>query len=286
MPFSSIVSCSHSTAKNIFKLTNDMISINGEIMMNKVQEYIDDPLIYEYVDFYNVKDDLRIISDEFMNNFPNVKSIDLKAISFIKQLDTLNTGNYVTQLHNKLTSSGIQQVIIGNSITIIPEKAFRGRLIKNLVLGNSIKVIGKQAFFGISGVSTLQLPHSLETIGYGAFSMAGLESISFGNSIKTIEDWAFAANNISTVNLPNSIETIGEKAFAGSNINLVSLGNSVKNIGKEAFWDNNISLISIPKTVETIGDFAFQFNKIQEIPDISFVANQGSSIFANQMEKP
>lgn len=115
---------------------------------------------------------------------------------------------------------------------------------------------GKKSF---SGVKTMKLPASLETIGEGAFyGFDALTEISFtkDSALKEIGDYAFAlCTHLKTLLLPDSARTIGKDAFINCmNLTKADLGNGLNEIGDEAFiFNDGLVVLIVPDTVTAIG---------------------------------
>lgn len=100
----------------------------------------------------------------------------------------------------------------------------------------------KGVFAGLTNVTTLELPHTLQGVGDCAFYGSQIKSVRFDES--------------------GNIRTIGNSAFA----NCISLSEvyiplyaQVKIIGKAAFYnDYSLTGFTLPTSVYAIGDYAFQ----------------------------
>jgi hypothetical protein len=110
--------------------------------------------------------------------------------------------------------------------------------IKTIVIEDGVTAISDPAFGGYTGLTTLTIGNSVETIGYGAISKCF---------------------RLTTLIIPDSVKTIGKFAFGGcSGLTTLTIGNSVKTIGDSAFRDcSGLTTLTIPNSVETIGEWAF-----------------------------
>ena len=144
--------------------------------------------------------------------------------------------------------------------------------------------IDGHTFQGCSGLTSVVIPHSVESIGLVAFGNCGnLSSVSFNadsclGAYRAFEDCAnlvlfsFGSNvkvvpyglcayltRLNSVSLPNSVTIVGGSAFKEcTGLSFVNLGNSVCTIGNEAFKGcTNLSYVPLPNTLSSIGDGAF-----------------------------
>jgi len=94
---------------------------------------------------------------------------------------------------------------------IIPEK----------LDGQNVTAIGNNSYylFKSKGITSVQLPSTLERIGSEAFFLNNLTSITIPKSVTTINDWAFTSNKLTSVIFESNsnIGGIGKYAFYGNN---------------------------------------------------------------------
>ena len=149
---------------------------------------------------------------------------------------------------------------------------------------NTVKIIGNGVFSGVTGLTRLVLPNSLETIGAEAFrgfkitdtsSDAGLvfEGDTYGKALD-IGDYAFAQSHIPSLTLPKHTKSIGVRCFEKAYIykSVIELNDGLESIGEYAFFEfdaysttDSVTYrekftIKIPGTVKVIGAYAFYNN--------------------------
>lgn len=150
--------------------------------------------------------------------------------------------------------------------------------------GNDYAVIAirEKAFYFYTNLKTIDIPCSVKSIGYEAFSASGLESISFPKSITSIRSGTFYdCKSLTSVEIPSSVTTIMENAFHGCeqltsielpnsitfidrgafsecyNLASVKLPNAVTSIERSTFYGCKFSSIEIPESVTSINEYAF-----------------------------
>ena len=139
-----------------------------------------------------------------------------------------------------------------------------GTSISTLTIESGCKIIAPRAvYYNYTNLYTLNLPDSLEYIGYHAFyKCAAITDITFPASLKYIGPYAFAeCSKLKAALLANTqVETLGKSSFenqASSKLATVTLPDTLKVIGTNAFWQNIMTTIMIPENVEEIGGWAF-----------------------------
>lgn len=121
------------------------------------------------------------------------------------------------------------------------------------VIPNSVQSIGGSnvndayaAFTGFAGcdqITSITIPNSVTTIGWGAFSgCTGLTSIIFPNSLNSIGEGAFyGCTGITSLTIPNSVTSIGIAAFVGQT---GIVGESTETINMTVEWTTPLTLKS------------------------------------------
>lgn len=118
------------------------------------------------------------------------------------------------------------------SVVRIAYKAFENcKGLTNITIPTSVIEIDVEAFKN-SGLTTIELPSSITSIGYGLFSSCSdLVSVKIPSSVDSIGESAFAdCTSLTNLELSSSVKTIGVNAFNGcENLDLV-IDNSEDNV--------------------------------------------------------
>ncbi len=148
--------------------------------------------------------------------------------------------------------------------------------------GNDFEVtrIGDYAFQG-NAFTSVTIPESVTSIGFGAFSVCGLSSVHIPEGVTSIEDSAFRNNRLTSVTIPSSVTSIGVNAFAYNKLTrftISSNGNGIS-IGDGALCHNNLASVTLPSSVTSIGQNVFKDN-----PDLATVVSKRTDPPSIQVE--
>jgi len=130
---------------------------------------------------------------------------------------------------------------------------------KTYTVPDTVEHIEDGAFFD-SGLAEIKLPHSLKSIGAGAFqSCDKLTEIELPPNLKSIGKSAFYWSYLKNINIPDSVTDIEDKAFSCcEKLESVRLSKNLKKIKNGTFEQcSSLSELVIPDGVESIGDLAF-----------------------------
>ncbi|MEY8461710.1 leucine-rich repeat protein [Streptococcus merionis] len=167
--------------------------------------------------------------------------------------------------------------------------AFEGSPLTKVVFGNDVTRIPSYTFRHQSGITKIDLPEGLKTIGIEAFSYSGLTDLHLPSTVKTLKDGAFGhISSLVSTNIPSGLE-VGSGAFVDST-NLTKVGfdlgskvivdgllrrtgitdfvvpEGIEEIGKEAFSENKqLTRVTLPSTIKNIKEGAFANSSIKEI---------------------
>ena len=156
----------------------------------------------------------------------------------------------------------VTAVVLDDSVTKIPHRAFQNSKLKSIVLPDSLTDIGDHAFENCTGLTTVEIPNGTVSIGNDAFrNCSNLKRIDIPDSVTSMGRGVFGGcSYLTSATIGNGVTSIGMYAFGGcSRLASITIGNSVTSIGDTAF-DNCRALTSIvlPHSVTSIGSSAFE----------------------------
>lgn len=161
------------------------------------------------------------------------------------------TGSLIHPNNNEVKPL-LKGVIIPETITTIPEYAFRGFTgMKTVEFKGEVRSIDKKAFENC-GIEELVLPDSLTTIGQYAFNNnQNLKSVVFGAKTATINTYAFAdCTSLTNVEFNEGLTSVLNYAFQNTAIESLNIPASVSSFNPLTVLDGVYTL----KTIEVAED--------------------------------
>ncbi len=161
-----------------------------------------------------------------------------------------------------LAFAGIQTVKsakIASNVTEISYAAFMNcTALQNVDLPKNLVKIGI-ASFDSTGLTSVVLPATTESIGYQAFYNSKLTSVSLNDGLRKISEIAFANTPLTKVVIPSTVTVIGPRTFQNCTaLSSVDLGTSVREVPYYVFNNcTSLTEITIPESVTYISDGAF-----------------------------
>ena len=126
---------------------------------------------------------------------------------------------------------------------------------------SSVTTIGPASFYGCSNLTSITIPNSVTSIGSSTFEdCSGLTSITIPNSVMSIYNHAFAGcKSLTSITIPNSVMSIYNHAFAGcKSLTSITLPNNVTSLEDYTFSGcSGLTSVTIPNSVTSIGCSAF-----------------------------
>lgn len=189
----------------------------------------------------------------------------------------------------RLTTCSFQQaknmvsVRIPASVTEIGNSAFYNlESLKTVTFapGSQLETIVRTAFSD-SGVTTIELPDSLKTIGYGAFmNCHGLKSMTIPSGVETIGEDAFLnCRYLKTISIPASVTSIGKSVFDScSNLQTIEYE------GTEKKWKELTNEVDLG--IASTQNVTYNFKNVRETATVTFDLNLDSFGITGIVEVP
>ena len=157
----------------------------------------------------------------------------------------------------------IPKMIEGVLVTSIASRAFADSGIHSVTVPESLQSIGYRAFEGCTSLESVSgLDNAdLQKVGDSAFERCtALQSLDFPDGLKEIGDNAFlACSKLEDVNIHDGLDRLGRGAFAGCvSLEALQLPEGLECIKEDTFRScSNLSDLEIPSSVTEIQDGAF-----------------------------
>lgn len=210
----------------------------------------------------------------------------LSAFDGCTNLASINIPESVTYLSGFSDCTSLKEISIPKNVKVIGFSAFSGcKNIKEFELPEGLKVIDAYAFYECKPIN-LNIPSSVEEIGFGAFWLfgdwdtknlsyvcnletianytfcgcIGLESITFTEKTKKIGDNTFSnCMTLKEVKFSDNITYIGDNAFENCLLDsITAIPGNIGYIAKNAFSNTNIKSAVLSEGIHTIMPSAFK----------------------------
>lgn len=157
------------------------------------------------------------------------------------------------------SNTSLEFVHIPGTVKKIPEYAFgRCNSLATVQLEEGIQEIGSYAFRHIPAKEIL-LPHSLRTIGRGAFADSGITHLEIPDNVGEIGEYLCSdCSKLKSLTIGNSVPLVPQSAFSGcKKLNKVVFGKNLEMIDERAFQETSVADLVLPDTLHNIGNSAF-----------------------------
>lgn len=144
----------------------------------------------------------------------------------------------------------------------ISSDTFSGCPIKNVIFGENVRRVPSYCCYNMSGLTSIELPDVLLSIGDYAFSgCSGIASIEIPKGVTSIGKYAFEnCSSNGSVIIPNGVQDIKDGVFKGcTELSTIKIPDGVETIGGSAFNGcSRITSLTLPLSVSSVGTNAFQ----------------------------
>lgn len=201
---------------------------------------------------------LTYLSSSMFENTPNLKNVTLPS-----NLEIINSSCF--------KNSGIETLILPDTVTKINARTFESSKLQNITLNNltlgeyafsdchdlkmvsisNVEEIPYKCFYNAFNLETLNI-YNVKTIGsYAFYQLSKLQSLSFDSNIREINDSAFrGCNSLKNLTFEEGIKRIGVHTFDNAPLESLFIPNGEVEIQSYAFTNGSLKEVSI--TEETI----------------------------------
>ena len=156
----------------------------------------------------------------------------------------------------------LRKVEFSDKIESFGARVFSGSGISNIKIPDTITVIPENAFANCPNLNTVQFGNNITEIGRYAFNNCSkLANVFIPSNVKTIGDYAFRkCESLINLTISEGVEYIGASAFYGCKyLDSITLPSTLKYIGNQAFrsCEKLTSLIINDGSIETMGAHVF-----------------------------
>lgn len=154
-----------------------------------------------------------------------------------------NNENYKIYRNAFIGNTTLTNVVIGNGVTHIDEKAFHNcTSLTNVSIGEGVETIGTYAFNACSNLKTVVFTENckLEKIDNNSFeNCSNLKNLTIPNSVTSIGENAFSGcTSITSITIPNNVTNIGRYAFAACSGLTIYCENNSQPSGWHEYWND------------------------------------------------
>lgn len=201
--------------------------------------------------------------------FPStLKRIDEFAFSIIPDTDLLD--NEVLSDYGFVGDGMVYDLVDDEILESL--KGFGDGLQGKLVIPEGVVSFSKAAFWG-TGITEVEIPQSVTTIGDWAFAMSpSLSKVTLNEGLIKIGDYSFSeCINLAQISFPSTLEIIGEGAFCPF---APQLG-----MNQEIGLELQESLV-IPEGITSVGNSAFAWTGITDVTIPESLIETGEDVFS------
>ncbi len=171
--------------------------------------------------------------------------------------DSITTIGAVAFAYN----SALQEVRIPDSVTVMGDAVFYGcDGLQQITFPKSMENIPVQTCAGCETLTKIVFPANVKTIGMEAFTRTGLSALQIPDTVESIGQSAFSnCEQLKTVMVGPEVKNIGQQAFEYcKELDTISLTDGLETIDEYAFrFCQKLESVTIPKTVTQIASTAF-----------------------------
>ena len=164
----------------------------------------------------------------------------------------------------------LTEYTVKDGTIVIADDAFSGvgysSKLKKMTLPTGLYRIGQYAFSKLFSLTEINIPDTVRSIGYGAFSATGYDAdTNYINGGLYIGNWLVAVNNVAMTSFTVQKGTVGVAdgkdtslfPTRAQKITVLELPSSLRYIGSRSFARLRITELRLPSELQTLGNGAF-----------------------------
>lgn len=217
-------------------------------------------------------------ANQVLNQSNNSASNNEDAIEKANAVQAKNLGITITDNGDGTGAVTAYDISKGQNVHIPKYTKLNNKVIKITSIGDWAFTTGANKWNGI-GISSIELPNTLTSIGTDAFYGNKLTSVNIPNSVSYIGAEAFDNNQISTINIPTSLKRIEPQTFANNQISSITIPYGIEYIGYNAFQANLLSSIELPESLKTLDCGVFNANYLTTVKLPNSLSSIGTTVF-------
>lgn len=205
-----------------------------------------------------------------LRTLPQMSRLDMREVTIEPGGDGYTSGYYPGQtLQVEKTNAlpkalfagkeSLQSILLPTRLVEIGDGAFRASGLTYIQLPESVTTVGERAFAECVALSKAKLHTKLSKIAHGLFEGCTALTTLQNSKITEVGDNAFRGCKSLKFTLPGGVTHIGDKAFQGcESLEIAYLTNTVAYLGNHAFDGcSSLSMIFIKANIATLGEYIF-----------------------------
>ena len=216
-----------------------------------------------------------------------IKGYAFASVSCIKSVNFVGTSALNTIETYAFKSSGLESIVLPNSLRYISTYAFyQCKYLRYVKFGSQLDYIHQYAFSLCSALETVDFEDSCsyKLYKYAFQDDENLTTVNFGEGITFIGEYCFSnTTKLTTINFPSALTTIETYAFYNSGISSIDMEkSSVTGIPSFCFSKcSNLASIKLSNSIQTLGSNCFSYTEISNIELSESVRTIGIMCFRN-----
>ena len=216
----------------------------------------------------------------------STKTLAYCPIAKVAQTLSIREGTVGIEDFAFANTSAINKIICPASLKEIGTGAFQLSNISEVELNEGLLLIGEASFYLLEGLSSVNIPASVETIENHAFYMCkdlATLTLADGSNLTTLGREVFSSTAIATVEIPAKVTEMGIGVFQNcKSLKTVTFGegSQLEYIAQNTFNSSGLESIVLPESVKELHYNSLSYNNLTAI-DLKNVVSIGQQVFTS-----